>query len=130
MEIPFKTFFKFGLMVLVIMPSCQTQRIKNSSENSISDTVILDPKSEKREFTRNLIIYYNPEMGNSQLMKAVADYGAEIIYEYNSLKGIAIKIPDGKSVVDAMTYFKKVKGVTSVHRDEIHHLNPPPKNLK
>ncbi|MDO5656327.1 MAG: hypothetical protein Q4G27_09330 [Flavobacteriaceae bacterium] len=128
MQIPIKIFGRIGLVLLVLMISCQTQPINNSSENSISNTVILQPKSKKREFTRNLIIYYQPDLGKAPLMQAVEDFGAELIYEYKALRGIAIRIPEEKSMEQALLYFKKVKGVLSVHRDEIKRLDPPVKN--
>lgn len=71
-----------------------------------------------------LILYY--EKGNKvTVKKAIEKYGAEIIYEYNALGGFAIKIPPGKSIESAIAYFKKVKGITSVHRDRIIKLDDP-----
>lgn len=58
-------------------------------------------------------------------MEAISEIGAKLIYEYKTLKGIAIKIPEGQSVDSAMVFFKKIKGVTSVHRDRIYSIDPP-----
>lgn len=84
------------------------------------------PKSaQKKNVSRTLIIYYDQKVGKAQLEKAIKKYGAEITYEYSALKSFAIKIPAEKDVNSAITYFKKVKGVLSVHRDQIHTIDPP-----
>ena len=51
------------------------------------------------------------------LLKAAKEYGAEIIYQYNNLNGIALRIPDGGNISEAIKYFKAVEGVLSVSQD-------------
>ena len=75
----------------------------------------------------NLIIMYAKETGKRHLLEAVKKYGAEILYEYNIIPGIAIKIPDGKDINQAIAYFSEIKGVTAVERDHIYHLIDPVK---
>lgn len=70
-----------------------------------------------------LIIMYDAETGSEPLLKAVKKYGADLIYEYHIIKGIAIRIPDGSDIHEAMRYFQRVKGVVSVQRDHIMHLD-------
>ena len=73
----------------------------------------------------NLIIMYDAEIGKETLLQAVKDYGAELLYDYRIISGIAIKIPEGKHILEAIAYFSKVKGVTTVERDHIyHHIDP------
>jgi hypothetical protein len=72
-----------------------------------------------------LIIMYDEAVGKEPLRKAIEAYGAEIIYDYSIIPGMAIRIPEGKEISEAMTYFKQVKGVTSVERDHIYHLPEP-----
>ncbi|MCR5407540.1 MAG: hypothetical protein K6E61_00315 [Bacteroidales bacterium] len=74
-----------------------------------------------------LIIMYDPEVGKEPLLAAVKEYGADLMYDYSIIPGIAIKIPDGKDIHDAIAFFKKVKGVTSVERDHIYHPIDPVK---
>ena len=74
-----------------------------------------------------LIIMYDPEVGKEPLFTAVKEYGAELKYDYSIIPGIAIKIPEGTDIHDAIAFFKKVKGVTSVNRDHIYHLIEPVK---
>lgn len=68
-----------------------------------------------------LIIWYDASGKDSKkaLLKAVKDYKAELIYDYKNFNGIAIRIPDGSNINDAITYFQKVKGVLQVNRDHI-----------
>ena len=40
---------------------------------------------------------------------------------------MAIRIPDGRDLSEAMEYFKAVKGVVSVEKDRIIHLTDPVK---
>ena len=72
-----------------------------------------------------LIIMYDETVGKEPLRKAIEAYGAEIIYDYSIIPGMAIRIPEGSDIKDAMAYFKQVKGVTSVERDHIYHLPEP-----
>ena len=60
-------------------------------------------------------------------MKAVEEYGAKLLYDYNLMPGIAIRIPDGADILEAIAFLDKVKGVTAVERDHIYHLTDPVK---
>jgi len=73
----------------------------------------------------NLIISYDAAIGKEPLLAAVNEYKAEILYDYSIITAIAIKIPEGGDIHDAIAYFKKVKGVTAVERDHIYHLTDP-----
>ena len=73
----------------------------------------------------NLIILYDPETGKGFLMKAIEEYGAKLLYDYSLMPGIAIRIPDGADILEAIAFFDKVKGVTAVERDHIYHLTDP-----
>ena len=73
----------------------------------------------------NLIIMYDAVIGKETLLQAVKDYGAKLLYDYRIISGIAIKIPEGKHILEAIAYFSKVKGVTAVERDHIYHLIDP-----
>src|SRR5574344_793080 len=70
-----------------------------------------------------LIISYGERKDTTALYKAVKKYGASFIYKYNNFNAIAISIPKEKNIGDAIIYFKKIKGVLSVVRDRIYHLD-------
>lgn len=74
-----------------------------------------------------LIIMYDEKVGKDPLTKAIGEYGAEIIYDYSIIPGMAIKIPEGKTLEEAMAFFKKVEGVISVEKDHIIRLTDPVK---
>ena len=75
--------------------------------------------------TNTLIIMYDVEVGKDPLLAAVKELGAEILYDYNIIPGMAVRIPDGSDIQKAIVYFKQVKGVVSVERDQIHLLTDP-----
>lgn len=72
-----------------------------------------------------LIIMVDAEVGKEPLRKAIEKYGATIIYDYSIIPGMAIRIPDDKTLEEAIVYFKKVRGVVSVERDRITRLTDP-----
>lgn len=65
----------------------------------------------------NLIIYYDPEVGNEALLKAAKQYGSEILYIYENITGIAVTVPHDKPLQDAIKYYESINGVLSVTKD-------------
>lgn len=65
----------------------------------------------------NLIIYYDPEVGNEPLLRAAKQYGSEILYIYHNINGIAVTVPQSKPLQDAVKYYESIKGVLSVTKD-------------
>lgn len=96
-----------------VVLACSTAKKteKPQQENTVSDS------------NRNLIIYYDAAVGKEGLIKTVDSYGAKLLHDYNSLHGIAIQIPQGKSMDKAINHFKKINGVISVDRDQAMQLN-------
>lgn len=107
------------LSTLIMALSCGTQK----------QTIVIDeplPIKEGIDVSPDrLIIMYDEEIGKEPLLSAVEAYGAELIYDYSIIPGIAIRIPEDKDIRDAINYFKKVQGVTSIERDHIYHLTDP-----
>ena len=62
-------------------------------------------------------------MGNSDLLAAAERYGSNVIYVYRNFNGIAVSVPPGKSVDEAIKYYESVPGVLSVTRDRVLHLD-------
>lgn len=72
----------------------------------------------------NLIIFYNPDITNTtELIQAVNQYDATLLYRYNMLHAIAIAIPKNQTLEDAEHYFYQIKGVQLINRDYIQQLN-------
>ena len=100
--------------------SCGTQKsVETIGDSFPVQETLTDVSPDK------LIIMYDEEIGKKPLLSAVEAYGAELIYDYSIIPGIAIRIPEGKDIRDAINYFKKVQGVTSIERDHIYHLTDP-----
>ena len=70
----------------------------------------------------NLIISVDKNIGKEPLKKAIEGYNAEILYDYNIISSMAIKIPQGKNIEEAIEFFKKVEGVIGVERDGVMHI--------
>lgn len=65
----------------------------------------------------NLIIYYDPQGGNGELIEAAKKYGSDVLYVYKNINGIAVTVPDGKTIQEATKYYDCIKGVLSVVED-------------
>ena len=79
--------------------------------------------SGQEEFSPStLIIMCDQAVGKDHLRTAVKEFGAEIIYDYNIICGMAIRIPEGKDLRKAMEFFAGIPGVVAVERDRIHQL--------
>ena len=74
-------------------------------------------------YNHNPITHYDREIGKEYLLKSVQNYRAELLYDYDNINGIAIKIPSDKSIREAIRYFQQVKGVLSVNRDEVMQIS-------
>lgn len=72
---------------------------------------------------KTLIIFYDGKKGHKALKKAVKKTKAEVIYDYNSFKAMAIKKPDSMTLEQAINFFSKVKGVLQVTKDAIYHID-------
>ena len=74
------------------------------------------------DYLLHLIIFYDGQTGPARLMQAVKDYGATLIYEYRTLRGIVIRPPQNVPLQDAAAHFEQVKGVLTVNQDQITPL--------
>ncbi len=100
---------------LCISVACKsTQEVATTAP--VAGAQKLPPVVQQAE-SRVLIIMYDGNIGSETLIKAADEYGAEIIYRYDNINGIAVRVPDGKSMPEAMKYFQAVEGVLSVSID-------------
>lgn len=94
------------LSLLVLLPSCRSAKpLQNRTPNE------------------NLIIFYEPEVGNKALLDAAKKYGSEILYIYKNFNGIAVTVPKGKAVPDAIKFYEKIPGVLTVNKDQKMQLD-------
>lgn len=87
----------------------QGGQIGNRQVPLIKDSTQYNPKT--------LIIYYNQDNGKKDIVEAAKQYGATILYTYRNINGIAIFIPESKTLEESIQYFKKIKGVLEVTKD-------------
>ena len=73
------------------------------------------------ESEHTLLIFFDPSIGKDTLMAAIEEYGATVIYEYRIVDAVAIRIPQGTFIGDAIEFFQNVDGVTFVKRDQMVH---------
>jgi len=79
---------------------------------------------QQSEFSPStLIIYYDTAVGKQPLLKAIEKHKAEILYDYANFNAVAIRIPKDKGLDESIRLFQKVKGVLSVAKDRIYHLD-------
>lgn len=72
----------------------------------------------------NLIVFFNEAKDRTLLLAAARDYGAEVLYDYQNLNAVALKIPPHKSLDEAERHFASIAGVVGVNRDQSHRLHP------
>jgi len=102
----------FTLIAISFISCTQTQKAVYQQEETYTQE------------ERTLIVFYDEnEISLPKLKRKVKSYGAEIIYEYKEMKGIAVRISRGKSIEQGRKYFESIKGVTNVMKDgkvELH----------
>ena len=73
------------------------------------------------------LISYDAENGKDLVLKAIKKYRCEIVYDYHTFNGMALKKPEDKTLEETMQYFRRVKGVLTVEYDYITRLDDPVK---
>lgn len=100
------------LLMAVMMASCASHR-----------SAMPQTEAPQQRISRILIIFYDAETGSHALLQAAKDHKCEVIYSYDNFKGIALRVPEDWNIEEAMEYFKHVKGVLQVSRDQVLHLD-------
>ena len=91
---------------------------------SIGELPPLRPRQAGLAYSPNtLIISYDETVGKEPLVKAVAKFGAEILYDYSIINALSIRIPEGKTLDESAKHFRKVKGVIEVSKNSVYHLD-------
>ena len=72
-----------------------------------------------------MIISYDVAIGKEPLLAAIEQYNATILYEYNIINAVAIRIPEGTDIEDAIEFFSAVEGIIMVNRDQIYQIDDP-----
>lgn len=93
--------------------------------NTVKKSTSEKAETAVRETNQRLIIFYDSTINIQNLLQKIAEYDAEIIYEYKTMKGYAVKIPDGKPLDEAISYFQNIEGVLQVNEDGVMQLHQP-----
>lgn len=100
---------------------CVAVSCKSSEKSAVAIPVEAErklPQNMHQAESRVLIIMYDVNIGSEPLIKAAKEYGAEIVYQYDNINGIALRVPDGKIMPEAVQYFNAVEGVLTVNIDK------------
>ena len=121
-------------LIFIIMGLCACKSKKETTNPPVATNVggkvlpVREKHGQGMEYSPNtLIIMVDTLVGKEPLYEAIKQYGATLKYDYNLIPGVAIRIPDGKTLEESIAYFKKVKGVASVSKDRITRLTDPVK---
>lgn len=107
-----------ALAVALPLCSCRT-REKVIQQIAVGHTY--EPEHSPNVF----LLMYDAEIGKEPLLKAIKDYGCEIVYDYKIINGMALKKPEKKTLEETMEYFRSMKGVLTVEYDHINRLIEP-----
>ena len=122
-----KTIFLY--IALLLCASCHTSQsaLESIAWNGNDSTIVVKPPRDGiGEFSPStIIITYDAEVGKQPLLDAIEASGAEIIYDYKLIHGMAIKKPENMTLDEAIAHFRKVKGVLTVEKDRIIRLTDP-----
>ena len=121
--------FLFLIFIIIGLSSCKSEKeVSPPPYGGVGggSLPIMDRNKDWMEYSpTTLIIMVDESVGKKPLYKAIKDYGATLIYDYNIIPGVAIRIPEGTTLEQGIAYFKKVKGVVSVSKDRITRLTDP-----
>lgn len=71
-----------------------------------------------------LIIFYDKsETSTEQILSEGKKWHIELVYDYKSLNGLAVRVPDLKNIEEIKTFYQQRKGVLSVENDQINELH-------
>lgn len=81
------------------------------------------PISTQPTYSQNtLVIFYN-EAFKSAVISAIQARQADIIYDFNLMNGVAIRLNSNDDVQQAMQQLSKINGVITVNRDKLNIID-------
>ena len=120
--------FKYGIplilalqIALLFLVSCKTEQAVETVKPQLDNRYV--PEHSPDVF----LILYDAETGKEPVLKAIKKYKCEIVYDYHTFNGMALKKPEDKTLEETMQYFRGVKGVLTVEYDYITRLDDPVK---
>lgn len=81
------------------------------------------PVATQATYSQNtLVIFYN-EAFKSAVISAIQARQADIIYDFNLMNGVAIRLNSNDDVQQAMQQLSKINGVITVNRDKLNIID-------
>lgn len=118
--------FKYGIplilalqIALLVLVSCKTEQVVETIKPQLENRYV--PEHSPDVF----LITYDAETGKEPVLKAIKKYKCEIVYDYHTFNGMALKKPEDKTLEETMQYFRGVKCVLTVEYDYITRLDDP-----
>lgn len=120
--------FKYGIpliivvqIVIALLTSCRPKQVMELS------TPVHESRYEPEHSPNVFLVMYDAEVGKAPLLKAIKEYGCEVVYDYHSFNGMALRKPKDKTLEETMQLFREVKGVLTVEYDRMYRLTDPVK---
>lgn len=118
--------FRYGIPLILAMQIAILILVSCKTEQAVE---IVKPLPENRYVPEHspdvFLISYDAETGKEPVLKAIKKYRCEIVYDYHTFNGMALKKPEDKTLEETMQYFRGVKGVLTVEYDYITRLDDP-----
>ena len=119
--------FRYGIPIIILLQVALLLLTACGTKQTVTQIEPISERPEPEHSPNVFLVMYDAEIGKEPILKAIKDYKAEIIYDYNMINSMALKKPDDKSLEETMAFFRKVKGVVSVEYDHVYHLTDPVK---
>lgn len=120
--------FRYGIPLILAMQIALLIVVSCKTEQAIETVRPLPEKHDVPEHSPDVfLITYDAETGKEPVLKAIKKYKCEIVYDYHTFNGMALKKPEDQTLEETMQYFREVKGVLTVEYDYIIRLDDPVK---
>ena len=83
----------FVPIVLILLTSCRTKE-----HIEFSTPILLEQKIVPEHSPDVFLIMYDAKIGKDPLLEAIKEYKCEIIYDYGTINGMALKKPEDKTL--------------------------------
>lgn len=118
--------FRYGIPLILAMQIAILILVSCKTEQAVETVKPLPENRYVPEHSPDVfLISYDAETGKEPVLKAIKKYRCEIVYDYHTFNGMALKKPEDKTLEETMQYFRGVKGVLTVEYDFITRLDDP-----
>lgn len=80
-----------------------------------------NPTLQQRS-NHTLIVMFEPNFDKNALLQTITAYQGRVIYDYNTLHGMAITFPQGTAMPAVMQKIRTLKGINGVTMDSIQTI--------